>query len=58
MSQEIYSNLTIKTPEQRQLRHSGVFIVDLEHISLVFLLLTLNKYSCTGLAVQSVLMIV
>ena len=55
---EIYSNLTIKTQEQRQSRHSGVFIVDLEHISLVFLLLTLNKYLCTGLAIQSLLMII
>ena len=26
---EIYSKLTIKTPEQRHLRHSGVFIVQL-----------------------------
>ena len=41
----ICSKLTIKTPERRQRRHSGVFIVNLEHIShfaLVFLLLTLN----------------
>ena len=42
------SKLTIKTPEQRQWRQwrrSGVFIVNLNHIShlvLVFLLLTLN----------------
>ena len=42
---EICSNLTIKTPEWRQWRGSGVFIVDFEHISqlvLVFLLWTLN----------------
>ena len=42
---EIYSKFTIKTPERRQLRRSGVFIVNFEHISqsvLVFLLLTLN----------------
>ena len=42
---EICSNLTIKTPERRQWRHSGVFVVNFEHIShfvLVFLLLTLN----------------
>ena len=42
---EIYSKLTIKTPERRQWRRSGVFIVNFEHIShlaLVFLLLTLN----------------
>ena len=38
---EIYSKLTIKTPEQRRWRHSGVFIVNFEYIShrvLVFLL--------------------
>ena len=37
--------LTIKTPERRQWRLSGVFIVNFEHIShlvLVFILLTLN----------------
>ena len=42
---EIRSKLTIKTPERRQWRRSGVFTVNLEHISylvLVFLLLTLN----------------
>ena len=34
-----------KTPERRHWRHSGVFIVDFEPISLfpVFLFLTLNK---------------
>ena len=40
------SELTIKTPERRHLRRSGVFMVNFEHISyifLVFLLLTLNK---------------
>ena len=30
---KICSNLPIKTPEQRQWRHSGVFIVKFEHIS-------------------------
>ena len=43
---EICSKLTIKTLEQRQRCRSGVFIVNFEHIShlfLVFLLLTLNK---------------
>ena len=43
---EICSKLIIKTPERRQCRCSGVFIVNFEHIShlfLVFLLLTLNK---------------
>ena len=49
---EICSKLTIKTPERRpktperrQWHHSGVFIVNFEHIShlaLVFLLLTLS----------------
>ena len=39
------SKLTIKTPERCHWRHSGVFIINFEHIShfvLVFLLLTLN----------------
>ena len=43
---EICSKLTIKTPERRHCRCSGVFIVNFEHIShlaLVFLLLTLNR---------------
>ena len=43
---EIFSKLIIKTPERRQRRRSGVFIVNFENIShlfLVFLLLTLNK---------------
>ena len=43
---EIYSKLTIKTPERRHWRRSGVFIVNFEHISelvLVFLLLTLSR---------------
>ena len=42
---EICSKL-IKTPERRQWRRSGVFIVNFEQIShlvLVFLLLTLNS---------------
>ena len=29
---KICSKLTIKTPERRQWRHSGVFIVNFEHI--------------------------
>ena len=43
---EICSKLTIKTPERRPWRCSGVFIVNFEHISQLFqavLLLTLNK---------------
>ena len=42
---EICLKLAIKTPERRQWYRSGVFIVNFEHIShltLVFLLLTLN----------------
>ena len=42
---KICSKLTIKAPERRQWRRSGVVIVSFEHIShfvLVFLLLTLN----------------
>ena len=48
---EICSNLTIKTPERLQWGRSGVFIVNLEHISLlvlVFLLLTLNMLLPAG----------
>ena len=43
---EICSNLIIKSPERRQWRLSGVFIVDFEyiyHLVLVFLLLTSGK---------------
>ena len=43
---EICSKLTIKKPERRQQRRSGVFIVNFEYILLlflVFLLLTLNR---------------
>ena len=43
---EICSKLTIKTPERRQRRYFGVFIVNFEHIShlvLVSLLLTLSR---------------
>ena len=42
---ETCSKLTIKIPERRQWRRSGIFIVNFEHILhlvLVFLLLTLN----------------
>ena len=42
---EICPKLTIKTPEGRNWRRSGVFIVNFEHFSnlvLVFLFLTLN----------------
>ena len=43
---EICSKLTIKTSERRQWRRSGIFIVNFEYIShlfLVFLLLTMDK---------------
>ena len=46
---EICSNLTIKTPEWRQWRRSGVFIVNFEdilHLVLVFLLLTFWASKC------------
>ena len=51
---EICSKLTINTPEQRQLRLSGVFIVNSEHIShliLMFLLLSLNMQLPAGMRV-------
>ena len=43
---KICSKLTIKTPELRQWGGPGVFLVDFEHISYLFLViqsLTLNK---------------
>ena len=43
---EICSKLIIKTPERHHWRHFGVFIVNFEHIShlyLVYLLLTLSR---------------
>ena len=49
---EICSKLTIKTPERRQWRRSGVFIVNfkrISHLVLVFLLLTLNMQLPAGL---------
>ena len=39
---EICSKLTIKTPERRQRRHFGVFIVNFEHISHLVLVSTVN----------------
>ena len=52
---EICSKLTIKTPERRQWRLSGVISVNFEHIShfvLVFLLLTFSKQMSTGYTTQ------
>ena len=43
----IYLKLTIRTPERRHWRRSGVFIVDFKHISqlsIVFLLLNFYRY--------------
>ena len=48
---EICSKLTIKIPERRQWRRSGIFIVNFEHIPhlvLVFPLLTLSKWMPAG----------
>ena len=48
---EICSKLTIKIPEPRHWRRSGIFIVNFEHIShlaLVFLLLTLSRKMAAG----------
>ena len=39
---EICSKLTIKTPEQRQWHRSGIFIVNFEHISHLFLVFIFN----------------
>ena len=39
---EICSKLTIKTPEQRQWRRPGVFVIKFEYISSI-LLLTFNR---------------
>ena len=41
---EICSKLSIKTPEQCQLRRSGVFIVNFEHISRLVLEKDNSKY--------------
>ena len=49
---EIFSNLTIKTPEQSHWCGSGVFIVNFEHILHlvpVFLLLTLSMQLLAGI---------
>ena len=46
VEQDVKSKLTIKTPERRQWRRSGVFIINFEHLVhlvLVFLLLTLSR---------------
>ena len=46
------SKLTIKTPEQRHRRRSGVFIINVKqilHIVLVFPLLTLKKQMSAGI---------
>ena len=48
---ELFSKLTIKTPERRHWRRTGIFIVDLKnnlHLVLLFLLLTLNMQLPAG----------
>ena len=53
---KISSKLTINTAERRNWRRSGVFIVNFEYIShlfLVFLLLTLNKQLLLGYVIQN-----
>ena len=39
---EICAKLTLKTPERRQWRHSGVLIVNFEHILLHFIVFIVN----------------
>ena len=54
---DIYSKLTIKTPERRHWRRSSVFMVNFEYIShlfLVFLLLTLTKQMLANLVLFSI----
>ena len=41
---EIYPTLTVKAPEQRHWRRSGVFIVNFQHISHLFLMLLLLDF--------------
>ena len=48
---EICSKLTVKIPERRHWRRSGIFIANFEHILhlvLMFLLLTLSMEMATG----------
>ena len=48
---EICPKLAMKTPERRQRRRAGFFVVYFDHIShvfVVFLLLTLNKSMSAG----------
>ena len=52
---EICSKLTVKIPEQRQWCRPGIFTVNFEHIShlfLDFLLLTLNMLLPNGLTLE------
>ena len=54
---KICSKLTIKTPDRRQWRRSGVLIVNFENIlHLVFLLLTLNIYLNCRLSIKQQLL--
>ena len=38
---EVYSKLRVKTRERRQIGHSGIFIVNVEQISHIFLVVPL-----------------
>ena len=52
--EKVCSKLTVKTPERRHWRRSGIFIVNFNHIShffLEFLLLTLNKLNVSWEAI-------
>ena len=42
---EIYSNLTMKTPERRYCRRSSVFVVNFEQISHTVLMLALFTFN-------------
>ena len=42
---EIYSRLTIKTPERHHCGRSGVFIVNFDHISHLFVVFLLISFS-------------
>ena len=54
---EVCSKLIIKTPERRQWRHSGVFIVNFEHISHLVLVFSIGnfEYVIAGWAISNLL---
>ena len=49
----ICSTLTIKTPERRYWRHSGVFIVNFEHISHLFSSVSFHVFVCWDCNLQN-----